>query len=862
MPTTTRTLLALILAAVAVCAWPLAASAQQARRDLGVHFAGQTVANPRGALSIATNPAGLSALDDWELRLQAALGGGQVGGGAGSGWGAFGSGAFGSLRLGAALEHRSDEDADALMLSRLSLAGAWRLGDRFALGYAARLLGGAAGDGGSLWSHDVGLLLRPWSWISLGWRATGLGDPGAAGADGSAAFTTRYAWGLALRPFAGSDRFTVAFDVDWPAGGTIGSTTFSMAGRIASGLSLLLEHRNVTHRIGASRQTEQRTSLLLDIGLGHWGAELGLRADSSLRDGSGGGVQVGARLSGDVPPSFVDPGPSAVIIPLAAATAESPAGKDSFAALLLRLEALVRDPAVQTVVFRFDQASFTWAQVEELRAAIAALRAAGKRTAAYASSLGTRGYMVACATEKIGMPAAGSLTARGIGADFVGLATALARVGITVQTVRYDVYKSAPETFTRERISPALNETLSRVVRKRYGQFLEAVALGRSLTPTAVEDALAQGVAIPEDAQRATLIDVVATPKEFEASLRDWGMTEKGESLAVYAPPVARRKRFGPRPRLAVLALAGSIVDGEGGRSLMGRQIGGRSVAKQLGVLAKRSDIKGVVVRVDSGGGAVYGSELIYQGLRQLSARKPTAISMASVAASGGYWLSLGADKIFADAATVTGSIGIFTLKPEFSGTLALLGIGVDHVAAGPGTTVFDPKQPWSATEEAVLRRTLGRYYALFLERVKLRRKLSDEALERLAGGRIHLGRRALERGLVDSEGGLLEALRDVRSRAGLQDDDDTEVVLLPRPGLRLSLGVGLGAAVRSLLGDAVAEDRTQDGVAAGAAATAAVGRALLHAAGPWLDHAAVLTALPAGTPLALSPLPRDVPAP
>ncbi len=845
-----------VVAILLACIGGLAssASAQTARRDLGVHFPGQTVANPRGSLALSVNPAGLGLLDSWELRLQTALGGGPVGGAGGSGWALFAASKLGPLRLASAAEHRSDiEQSDALLLSRLSFGVALPLGDRVAIGAATRMHGAAATGHDVPWSSDLGVLVQPWSWISLGWRVTGLGDPGVALSDGTNAYTTRYAWGIALRPFAGSDRLTLAFDVDWPAGGQLGNVTFSAAGRVIDGLGLMLEHRQVTHRIGGTRQEEQRTSLLIDIGLGHWGVELGLRGDRSLQAGEGGGVQLGARLSGDVPHSLIDPGPRAVIVPLGNVASEAPGRSRPFGALLLELDALRRDPAVQTVVFRFDGASFTWAQVEELRVAIAELRHAGKRTASYAASLGTRGYMVACATERIGMPEAGTLGARGVGTDFVGLADALARIGISVQAIRYADYKSAPETFTRSRLGPALRETLQRVVRKRYDAFLEAVSLGRSLTPTAVDAALGRGVVVPDDARRALFIDVVASPKDFEKSLRTWGMLGKDERLRPYRAPQARRKRFGPRPRIAVLALAGTIVDGSNSNGLSGRRVGGRDTRKLLAELARRSDVKAVVARVDSGGGAVYGSELIYQGLLEVSDRKPTAVSMASVAASGGYWLSLGADRIFADRATVTGSIGIFTLKPDLSGTLALLGVGVEHVAAGPGTTAEDPKQPWSPLEEAVLRRSLGRYYDMFLDRVSLRRKIDKASLERLAGGRIHLGARARERRLVDTEGGLLAALADVRARAGLADDDEVEVFFVPRGGLSLRLGVALGAWIGRVLGEAPPSAAT---------ATAAIGQALVKAAGPWLDEAAVLASLPTGTPLAITPIPRDLGAP
>ena len=858
----------ILCATLALSAAPGVASAQAPLRQAGIDLGLQPVASPRGSLSLVANPAGLADLGGWELRLQAASAGRGLRGSSGGGWGTFGAVPLGPLVVATSFESRS-EAATASPLtpqtsSRLGLGAGFALGDRVSLGAAARWLGGASGNADSPWAWDIGALARPWSWLSLGWHVTGLGDPGPVAADGNAAFTTRYSTGIALRPFAGSDRFSAALDFEWPSGGKISATRLTVQGRPLAGLGLGIQFASFPARGRPGAVDEQQTTLLVDAGLGRWGAEFGVRGDDSSVHGNGAAVLAGVRLSKEIPPSLIDSGPRAIVVPLAGGQSERDGGH-SFPRLLLGLDALVDNPAVGTVVFRLDDAEFTWSQVEELRAVIARLRARGKRTVTYAATLGTRGLMVAAATERIVMAPAGAMLARGVGTDFIGLAEALHRLGVQVEAVRFGDHKTAPEMFTRTTISGPLKATLGRIVQRRWSDFTEAVGLGRSLTPTAVEAALGLGVVDPDSACNAMLIDAVATPKDFEGKLREWGILEPGEQLQTYEPLQPRRRRWGRRDRLVVLTLTGDIVDGEGGRGLRGDQIGGAAVARQLEALHNDVSVRGVVVRVDSGGGAVYGSELIHQGLLRLSKAKPTVASMASVAASGGYWLSLGADKIFADRSTITGSIGIWTAKPNIEGLLGKLGVWVDHISAGPGDASFGILQPWTPDDRARVERSLRAYYALFLERVEQRRKIGagGQNLNALAEGRLWLGDEAHGHRLVDRQAGLLDALADVRQRAGIARDDEVQVLIRPRPRSQLSIALGIAAEIGLGASEDADDDDAQGDATTETAAVAARQRvvdALAGSAGPWLDRMAVLTQLPAGTPLALSPLTTEVP--
>ncbi|MCO4762470.1 MAG: S49 family peptidase [Myxococcales bacterium] len=836
-----RTLLAgFALSLLVLGLFPQTSLAQQPRSDAGVYATGQSIAAPRGALSLLTNPAGLAELDTYEARLQLSTGGNLVGGTRGAGWGGFLALPLGGLRFGLGAESvrdvpASDGTLDGLSLTRLSFAAAGQVGQRLYFGVTARTHPNIS-DWPSSW--DAGLMYRPWSWLSMGWRVTGMSSSVATGPRGSPVIVTRWAWGFAVRPFAGSDRLTLAWDMTWPAGDRIGTTTAQIRWRVTDGFTAIAEFQNHSRSnvTDGGLGEDSRASLLLNFGLARWGVDVGVRGGSTAGGGGGGGAQLGVRLSGDAPSSLVAVGSEAVVVPLRGKQSEISGSPSHFGRLLLTLDRLADDRELGLVVFRSDGVKLTWSQVEELRAVIARLRSRGKRTAWYGASMGTRGFMVAAGCERIGMPETGALTAHGFSADFVGLSEALTRVGVTVQALRFGEHKSAPEMFTRKHISKTLHQTYNRIIQARWRAFVNAVAAGRSLAPAQVEGALGRGVTYPGDAHRAMLIDAVAEPKAFEKKLRKWGLLKPGVNLRPVAPIARRRTKWGRQDRIVVLGISGNIVDGKSGSGVLGRRVGGAQVARQIDTLSRDSATRALVARIDSGGGAVWGSDAMYHALRRFSKDKPTVASMASVAASGGYWTALGADHIVANRATITGSIGIWVAKPDASGLLRRFGVGLSRVGAGPFAGVTSLTKSWTPAEAALLRRVLGRYYDVFLRRVTLRRKIARPKLLTLAEGRIWLGSEAADNGLIDGVGGLLEAIAEARSRADIADDPDVKVVFMPKIGLsqQIRRALGLGAAQNQVVA------------------------ALLQAAGPWLDRASILSHLPAGQPLALSPIARD----
>lgn len=847
----------LVGAALLACSLSIPAAAQHSvRRDAGVAFAGQPLANPRGALSLSTNPAGLTDLMGWESRLQLSGGGGFVGGQKGNGGGFFYGSGGGSYASGVGVErvtHAIGEpttgDDPGVGSWRISVGGGWRVTDRLRLGWATRLLGTEEPDTATPLTADFGLLYRPWSWLSLGARVTGL----SVGAFGRGATidgfpTTRFGWGLAVRPFAGSDRLTVAFDLDWPAGDTLGDTTFSLASRIVDGVVLMFENRTSRQNktTGLGGKDDNRSALLLSFGFGRFGADLSFGGSKSQISGNQQTAQLGVRMSSDVPHSLTDPHDEVVVVKLSGAQSEI-IGDGHFPGLLLTLRDIARAAKTRTVVLQAQGLKLTWGQVEELRAAIARLKKAGKAVVMYADSLGTRAYMVAVACDRIGLPPHGYLSVSGVGADFVGFSETLAKIGVAMEVARFSEHKSAPEMFTRTAISRELAATLHHIVRRRWRKVAEAVALGRQMTTTVVDSAIERGVVYPPDALQAGFIDAVATPKEFEDLLSKWKLVTAGERLKPYVERPKRVDRWGNVPRLAVVTVAGTIVGGKSAKGPLGAQVGGAEVAKHLRSLKRRSDIKGIAMRIDSGGGSVAGSDIMYQELRAVAAKKPVYASLAAVAASGGYWTALGADRIFANASTITGSIGIWTARPDLAGLWAKLGLGITQLGAGPHHHLATTSRPWTEPERAFVRRNLNRFYGLFLSRVQDRRGIERPRLLNLAGGRLWFGDEARSRDLVDEIGGFEATLDALRTKLKIGIDDPVQIEFWPRPDLRSQLLRAVGFASHS----AQASSSMNPLLAT-----------LTRALGPWLDAATLAATLPAGAPLAIAPVPPATPAP
>ena len=458
--------------------------------------------------------------------------------------------------------------------------------------------------------------------------------------------------------------------------------------------------------------------------------------------------------------------------------------------LLQTLERAACDPQIDGVLLRFSGASLGFAQALSLRRAIDGVRAAGKPVAAWAERLDAQEYLVASAATSLWLAPVGELFLVGLRLDGFYLRGLLDHLAVKPEVVRIGSHKTAAEHLTRASMSPEEREQLDRLIDDLFGELIAHIAAGRGLEPAAVRALVDRGPFRASAAVEVGLSDGCLYSDEIPAAL---------DALTPIPPsdrPGARRARLieaavyhGLRtadagwrpllrdlPRIAYVVARGSIHRGSGARGIASDSL--RSLLEALG---RDEDVCGVVLRIDSPGGDGVASDLLWRAVSQLARLKPVVASMGDVAASGGYYLACAADAIFAEAGTLTGSIGVVGGKANLEGLYRRIGVARDAVERGARAGFLSDARGFTPDERAALRDDMAALYATFVARVAEGRGLSLQAVERVAQGRVFSGARARALGLVDALGGPLDALRDARRRAGLRDGERVLIEAHPR---------------------------------------------------------------------------------
>ncbi len=418
-----------------------------------------------------------------------------------------------------------------------------------------------------------------------------------------------------------------------------------------------------------------------------------------------------------------------------------------------------------------------FAALREVREALLRFKAAGKPIYAYNDAYSERDYYLMSVADKLYLNPFGAIEMNGLVSEMMFLGEAFKKYGVGIQVTRVGKYKSAVEPLLFDKMSPESREQTQKLLDDVWGEFVSGVAPARRLAPEdlqrlANEKAILSG----EEAVTAKLADQTAYLDQVIADLRkltevrDDATSFRQVSLTTYAR-VSRRSlglERSSRNLIAVVYAQGDIVDGQGGDG----QIGGDQLAKELRKLRQDKEIKAVVLRVNSPGGSALASEVIRRELAEIRAGgKPVVVSMGSVAASGGYWISTASDKIFAAPNTITGSIGVFGILPNIQKLAGDYGVKWDtaktHRYADLGTIT----RPKTEDELKLIQANVDRIYDEFLTRVAEARKLSKETVQEIAQGRVWSGTEAKRLGLVDEFGGLEAAIQAAAEAAKLGAD-------------------------------------------------------------------------------------------
>lgn len=455
--------------------------------------------------------------------------------------------------------------------------------------------------------------------------------------------------------------------------------------------------------------------------------------------------------------------------------------------LLRGIQAAGKDDNIERVLVRSDRLQFSgFASIRELADALADLRAAGKQVVAFGENFDQHQYLLAAQADEVYLDPMGGLLLEGLGRYRQYFREGLQdKLGVDVHLFKVGEYKSAAEPFILDAASAESKEADLFWMNDVWQRYLADIAKARNVTPaqlaagiqTLPEGIAAAGGDLAQYALQQKLVDGLKTREQVEDLLIERGVADndapggfRGVSLGAYLRHIdGTLVAADPRPQVAVVVAEGEITGGEQPPGT----IGGESTAALLRAARDDEQVKALVLRVDSPGGEVFASEQIRREIVALKAAgKPVVVSMGDLAASGGYWISMNADRIYADPSTITGSIGIFGLFPTIPRALDKIGVHTDGVGTTPIAGAFDITRPLDPMVGQVIQSVIENGYRDFTGKVAKARDRSVVQIDAVARGRVWSGAQARERGLVDAFGGLEAAIADVAERAKLGKPD------------------------------------------------------------------------------------------
>ena len=482
---------------------------------------------------------------------------------------------------------------------------------------------------------------------------------------------------------------------------------------------------------------------------------------------------------------------------LAKAIGDNSAEEVQLRDLVRALDAAREDKKIERVVLQLDKLQPSgFASMREVAASLQELRASGKDIVAYSDNMSQWQYLLAAQAKEIYLDPMGGVVLEGLGRYRQYFRTGLQdKLGVDVHLFKVGEYKSAAEPYVLDAASPQAKEADLFWMNDVWQRYLADIATARKLDAAQLAagiDTMPEGIAaaggdLAKFALQQKLVDGLKTREEVEDLLADRGVADEDAdggfrsiNLDEYLTQIdTRRSPVDSRPQVAVVVASGEIAGGD----LPAGRVGGESTSALLREARDDDNVKAVVLRVDSPGGEVFASEQIRREVVALKAAgKPVVVSMGDLAASGGYWISMNADRIYADPSTITGSIGIFGMIPNLSRSLDKIGVHTDGVGTTRFAGAFDITRPMDPAVGQVIQSVINKGYADFTGKVADARSKPVEAVDEVARGRVWSGAQAKERGLVDAFGGLKAAIADASNRAKLGGPDKVRVRYIEKP--------------------------------------------------------------------------------
>ncbi len=470
--------------------------------------------------------------------------------------------------------------------------------------------------------------------------------------------------------------------------------------------------------------------------------------------------------------------------------------------LFKKLDALKNDDEVDAIIFKIGNVGIGWASLQEVRNKLGELRDAEKEMIGYLESGGNAQYLLAAAMDQIVLMPTGSLNLTGLRAEILFYKGFLEKLDIEADMLAMGKFKSGIEPYTRDSMSDAFRESMTGLLDDLYAQMLEKIAEGREeITSEIAAELIDRGPFTAKEAHESKLVDVLqyydelldaikAAPEgEVQVVTQDGEKKRKIPDMNSFAGMMQLFSMFNPPQRakarpadnqIALIYASGPILPDFDSPFATMSMITPKTLKKAFQKARSDDAIQAVVLRVDSPGGSAIASDMIWREVMLTQREKPVIVSMANMAASGGYYISMAAGTIVAQPATLTGSIGVYGGKLNLKGLYNKIGLTKEIIAHGQNATLYSDYGGFSPTERERVEKMMKTVYENFVNKAASGRNKTYDEIDAVAQGRVWTGKQAKELGLVDEIGGLDTALSIAKEKAGFTDEDRFDIIVLP----------------------------------------------------------------------------------
>ncbi len=469
---------------------------------------------------------------------------------------------------------------------------------------------------------------------------------------------------------------------------------------------------------------------------------------------------------------------------------------------ILRIEKAATDEKIDGVILRINSPTIGWAKMNAFRKAIGRVQAKGKKVHAWLEGASNIDYLLASACDEIVMPEPGVLMMVGLRAEVTFYKNLFDMIGVKADILRVGAFKSAAEPYSRTGMSDEFRKEMEEILDDRYKLLVDTIAASRKMPAEKVTAAIDDGPLTSARAKALGLIDSVGYEDDLEASLSKAAAGKTFKVVKKYGKKkadtdfsglngmikmmemltgVEKPKSKSSKPKLAIIYATGAITSGKSQSDFFSSEstMGSETMIKAIREANKDATVKAIVLRVDSPGGSALASDLMWHELELV--KKPFVVSMGDVAASGGYYIAMGADRIFADPGTITGSIGVVGGKLALGGAFEKIGITTSIISRGKNSGVLSGTTGFTDSERDAMQRLMNDIYDQFTSKAAQGRKMPKDKLEKLAGGRVYAGTAALKNTLVDELGSLEDAIAYAKKQAGIAPDEKLDNLILPK---------------------------------------------------------------------------------